>query len=63
MISMKKTAVLLTVLLTFAATLRAENEGLAELDKATELQGQATSLQDLQQVAKVAEGSAEEGAR
>ena len=37
MISIRNTAVLLTAFLTFAAPVRAENEGLAELDKATEL--------------------------
>lgn len=61
MIPIRSTAVLLTALLTFATSLRAENEGLAELDKATELQGQANSLQDLEEVAKVAEEALKKG--
>jgi tetratricopeptide (TPR) repeat protein len=60
--STRFTAISLATLFALAATTaRADNEGLADLDKATDLQLQAQSLQDLEQVVQLCETAIKKG--
>jgi len=62
MLPIRFSAVPLAVCLAMATTLvRAENEGLEELDQATELQLKAESLQDLSEVVRLSESAIEKG--
>lgn len=61
MMSIRCATVSLLALSVLVAPAWAENEGLPDLDKATELQGKAESLQDLEEVIKLGEAALKKG--
>jgi len=61
MMPSKSTVLSLLTSLLLVTAARAENEGLPDLDKATELQGQAKSPQDLEEVVKLGEQALKKG--
>lgn len=61
MMPIRSTVLSLVTAFALVTVTRAENEGLPDLDKATELQGNAQSLQDLERVVKLSEEALKKG--